>query len=375
MRDLVILFVHLVVTLVRLARPGGLRAVVAESILIKHQLQILNRGRKRAPNLRPLDRIIMGFCTLFLRSTRLRRSAVALRPSTLLHFHDLLRKRKYRLLFSSKVHRRSGPKGPSRELIAAVVEMKGRNPHWGCPRIAQQINLAFGLEIDKDVVRRILSAHYRPDSDSGPSWLTFLGHMKDSLWSCDLFRCESATLTTHWILVVMDQFTRRIIGFGVHRGIVDGTTLCRMFSRAIGGCSLPKYLSSDHDPLYRFHQWQANLRVLDVREVKTAPYVPLSHPFVERLIGTIRREYLDRMLFWTTVDLQRKLFEFQRYYNDHRAHAGLGGRLPEPSVDRQLAKLSSYRWQKHCRGLYRLQSPHEIRNSPWTGLTAHFRVV
>ena len=98
---------------------------------------------------------------------------------------------------------------------------------------------------------------------------------------------------------------------------------------AIRGSSLPKYLSSDHDPLYRFHQWQANLRVLEIIEIKTVPHVPLSHPFVERLIGTIRREYLDRMLFWTMVDLERKLLEFQHYYNGHRAHAGLGGRLPE----------------------------------------------
>ena len=95
-------------------------------------------------------------------------------------------------------------------------------------------------------------------------------------------------LKTHWVLVVMDQFTRRIIGFGVHRGIVNGVALCRMFQGAIRGQSLPKYLSSDHDPLYRFHQWQANLRVLEVTEIKTVPYVPLSHPFVERLIGTLR---------------------------------------------------------------------------------------
>lgn len=208
MREILVLFIHVIVTLARLTRRGGLHSVVAESILIKHQLQILNRGRKRAPNLRRLDRIILGFCALFLRPTRLRRSAIALRSSTLLHFHDLLRKRRYGLLFSSKVRRRSGPKGPSKELIAAVVEIKHRNPRWGCPRIAEQITLAFGAEIDKDVVRRILSVHYRPGSDSGPSWLTFLGHTKDSLWSCDLFRCESATLRTHWILVVMDQFTR-----------------------------------------------------------------------------------------------------------------------------------------------------------------------
>jgi putative transposase len=254
MRDFVILFVHLIVTMVRLARPGGLWSVVAESVLVRHQLLILNRGRKRAPNLRPTDRIIAGLCTLFIRPARLLRSAVVLKPSTLLHFHNLLKKRKYRMLFSSRHPHRPGPKGPQRELIETVVEMKRRNPNWGCPRIAQQIALAFGIEIDKDMVRRILSVHYRPDLHSqGPSWLTFLGHLKDSLWSCDLFRCESATLRTHWILVVMDQFTRRIIGFGVHPGIVDGAALCRMFLRAIQGQRLPKYLSFDYDPLYRFH--------------------------------------------------------------------------------------------------------------------------
>jgi hypothetical protein len=93
--------------------------------------------------------------------------------------------------------------------------------------------LAFDIPIDKDEVRRILAAHYRPEKDSGgPSWLTFIGHMKDSLWSVDLFRCESATLRTHWVLVVMDQYTRRIIGFGVHAGTVDGVALCRIFNRA-----------------------------------------------------------------------------------------------------------------------------------------------
>lgn len=98
--------------------------------------------------------------------------------------------------------------------------------------------------------------------------LTLLGHTKDSLWSCDLLRCESATLRTYWVLLVIDQFTRRISGFGVHCAVVAGVALCRMFKRAIRGHSLPKYLSSDHAPLYRFHPWQANLRVLEVEELK-----------------------------------------------------------------------------------------------------------
>jgi len=130
----------------------------------------------------------------------------------------MLIQQKYRLLFSPKRVRRPGPKGPTKELIDAVMEMKRRNRTWGCKRIAQQISLAFGVDIDKDVVRRILARHFHPEPGSaGPSWLSFIGNAKDSLWSLDLFRCESAILRTYWVCrVVMDQFTRRIVGFAVH---------------------------------------------------------------------------------------------------------------------------------------------------------------
>jgi hypothetical protein len=74
------------------------------------------------------------------------------------------------------------------------------------------------------------------------------------------------------------------------------------------------------------------------------------------MIGTIRREYLDRILFWTTADLQEKLFDFQHYYNGHRTHAGLEGRLPEPTLGESVSPigLDSYRWRTHCRGLYQI---------------------
>jgi putative transposase len=138
----------------------------------------------------------------------------------------------------------------------------------------------------------------------------------------------------------------------VHSGIVDGPALCRMFKRAIAGHGVPKYLSSDHDPLYRYHQRQANLRVLGITEIKTVPYVPLSHPFVERLIRTIRREYLDHTFFWTTIDLESKLSEFKEFYNRHRTHASLDGNTPEATSSRGCVSLKSYRWKKHCRGLF-----------------------
>jgi putative transposase len=151
----------------------------------------------------------------------------------------------------------------------------------------------------------------------------------------------------------MDQCMRRIIGFGIHAGSVDGVALCRMFNRAIRGQRwMSKYLSSDNGPLYRFHQWQANLRVLELTQIKSIPYVPLSHPFVERLIGNLRREYLDRLLFSTTTDLETKLLDFRTYFNNHRTHNSLEGRTPDTPVSRPIANLRSFGWRPHCRSLF-----------------------
>jgi hypothetical protein len=145
MRDLAVLVLHLLATIARLAGPGGARAVVAESVLVKQQLLILNRSRRRSPKLRPADRVVVGLCAVLMRPTRMVRGAIVLKPSTLLRFHRALTTRKYRRLFSSTVPKKPGSKGTAPEVIAAVVDMKQRNPTWGCPRIAQRITLAFGI--------------------------------------------------------------------------------------------------------------------------------------------------------------------------------------------------------------------------------------
>jgi putative transposase len=118
--------------------------------------------------------------------------------------------------------------------------------------------------------------------------------------------------------------------------------------------------STDHDPLFRFHRWLANLRVLEIEEIKSVPYAPMSHPFVERLIGTVRREYLDRTFFWNAVDLARKLDGFRTYYNAYRVHRSLDGTTPaqRAGVPSPLpAQLASYEWSQHCRGLFQTPMP------------------
>ncbi len=357
MKDATLLLLHLLVLIGKILRPDGAKSIMAENLILKQQLIVMGRTRQKAPKLKPTERFVFGWLALFVSPSRLTKISVIIKPATIMKFHRALVARKYQKLFGTKGCAKPGPKGPSADVIKAIIELKQRNPRFGCPRIAQTISNSFGVEIDKDIVRRVLAAHYKPGTgnDQGPSWLSFIGHMKDSLWSADLFRCESMTLQSYGVLVVMDQWSRRIIGFGVHRGAVDGPALCRLFAQATARQSPPKYLSTDNDPLFTFRQWQANLRILEIEEIKTIPYVPISHPFVERLIGTIRREYLDHVPFWTSLDLERKLGDFKNYYNQHRVHSSISGTTPLEYLcetpKRQL-NINNYGWQSHCRGLF-----------------------
>ena len=357
MKTLFLLSIHFVVLIFKLLKPGGLKAVAAENLAIRQQLMVANKDRHRSPPLTSLERLLFGLWAMLMSKHRIEKIFIIIKPATILKFHQALIKRKYQQLFSRKTQCKPGPKGPSQELIDAVVAMKQRNPRMGCPKIALQIHHAFGIDIDKDIVRRILAKHYKPghNGGNGPSWLTFIGHMKDSLWSVDLFRCESITLKSHWVMLILDQYSRRIIGFSVKSGSVDGVALCCLFNQIISGKALPKHLSSDNDPLFLFHRWQANLRILEIDEIKSVPNIPVSHPFVERLIGTTRREYLSQFIFWNERDLQNKLDEFKQYYNTSRTHYSLDGQTPEEKADdhpAEVISLDNYRWKDHCRGLF-----------------------
>ena len=127
MRETFIFIAHLLVTLAKLARPGGLGAVAAESLAVKHQLLIMKRAQRRAPNLTSWDRLVLGVCALLASPKRLSKMAVILKPSTLLCFHHALVKRKYRLLYSPRKRQRPGPKGPSKELIGVLWRRGGKS--------------------------------------------------------------------------------------------------------------------------------------------------------------------------------------------------------------------------------------------------------
>jgi len=160
-------------------------------------------------------------------------------------------------------------------------------------------------------------------------------------------------------MIVMDQYSRRIIGMAVHCGLLNGPAICNMFSRIISGTKMPKYLCMDNDPLFRFSQWKRNLRILEIESIHSVPYVPWSHPYVESLIGRVRFELTDRVLFRNADSLERKLDRYIQYYNENRVHSSLGGRPPLEFLGKKVntkATLQNYKWSKVCRGMFHVPS-------------------
>ena len=133
MKDVIYLLLHLLTAITKLVKPGGSRAVIAENLLLKQQLITHSRSRKRSPKLTANDRTVLGLLSMFLIPRRPARSAIITKPSSLLAFHKALKKPKYRLLYSPCGGRKPGPKGPSSEVIRAIVENETAQPSIWLP--------------------------------------------------------------------------------------------------------------------------------------------------------------------------------------------------------------------------------------------------
>src|SRR5260370_31925514 len=169
MRHVLFILLHLLSKMGKLLRPGGAKSLVAENILLKQQLLILRRSRRRAPNLRSVDRVLFGFCSQLLSPRRLLRTAIILKPATLLRFHRAFKDFKYRFLYSCGSRSRPGPKGPSPELIRAICELKRRNPRFGCPKLAQHLAKTFGIDIGRKRCPRFPGHIHLSNGPSRPS--------------------------------------------------------------------------------------------------------------------------------------------------------------------------------------------------------------
>ena len=284
MKDLLLPLLHLAVTAAKLCRPGGVRAVIAENLLLKQQLIVRRRSRQRAPNLRVGDRLLCGCGGAFSESGTDSHGRHRTAP---VHVADLpsgagARQVPPIVLPQARDRRSRAQRGRASRSSAPSSSSHRALLDSGARGLRASSRRRSGSTSTRTSCTALLAKRSRPaPGGTGPSWLSFVGHTTDSRWSVDLLRSASIVLQSDWALVVMDQFTRRLVGFGVHRGPVDAPSLCRMCNAAIHGRGAPRHLSTDHDPLFEAHRWTANLRLLEIDEIKTVPHVPLSHPLVE----------------------------------------------------------------------------------------------
>jgi hypothetical protein len=266
-----------------------------------------------------------------MRPGRIRKAAIVLKPATLTKFRRALLSRNYHRLFSSRKNAKPGPKGPANDLVRVIVELKQRNAHFGCPRIAQQINKAFGVNIDKDVVRRVLAKHYRPAPyDGGPSWLTFLRHTRNSLCSIALFQRKSILSTIHSILLAIGQFTRRLIGCGISGCHFDQLVVCSLSDAGIPVVDDSKSLSPIHDPPFSHHRCRGKL--LGVCHTRTVAIFPRAPPVSEPRIRTRRRNHHDYRSNYSAIGLETEHGALNNYY-----HLFL---MPAPLDENKAARIN-----------------------------------
>jgi len=341
MKFLALLLIHVLTTLAKRAGPGGAKAIIAESVLLKHQQLMARRSVGKTPRLTTSDRFFCGFLVLFMHPSRIRKAAVVLKPATLTKFRSALLSRNYHRLFSSRKTTKPGPKGPADDLIRVLVEMKQRNAGFGCPRIAQQINKAFGVNIDKDVVRRVLAKHYHPAPyDGGPSWLTFLRHTRESLCSVVLFRRESILLKIHSILLAIGQCTRRINGCAISGCRFNQSVVWSLFDNAIPVIDASRSLRSIHDQA--FSHYPCRRKHLGLRRTRTVTILPRSPPFAERRFRTRRRNHHDYRSNCSAIDLATEHEALNNYYHLFRMPNQLdGNRAARFNIDTALSHAES----------------------------------
>src|SRR6202165_1835518 len=289
-----------------------------------------------------------------VRPTRLLRSAIVLKPSTLLALHKAMSKQEYRMLFSPNRRRKPGPKGPSVETHSCGR----RNEAALCDGGLAPNRTTEGLAVHHSNRQR------RDSKDSRPSLPAGTG-LRWSLLA-DFPGPNERQSLEHGSVQLRVGHVAVPLGPGGHGSIHAPE---HWFWPPCGKGRWCRTLS-DVQPRHSRATREAEVRQLRQRSALSVPPMasqsadtggdrnqdhPLrspSHPFVERLIGTIRREYLDHILFWTTADLENKLLDFRTYFNNHRTHTSREGRTPDTPVSRPIANPRSFRWQPHCRALY-----------------------
>src|SRR5438874_4061254 len=293
-------------------------ALVAENLLLRHQLAVLTRPTRKRPRLRTRDKLFWVVVRALRRDWR--RHLVVVRPESVIRWH----RQAWRLFWR---WRSRGPLGRPRlsaEVRQLIATIARDNPRWGSERIRGEL-LKLGLVVSKRSIQRY--QRRGPAHPSGQSWRTFLANHAHHVWAADLLTVQILTFKTLYILVFIAHGRREL----VHLNVTPNPTAAWAWRQVIEATpwgSKPLHLLRDHDAVYGpdFHQ---QARRIGIDAIATPVRSPCANAIVERVIGTLRRECLDHMIVLDERHLLSVLREFVTYYNQERPHRTLRLQTPQ----------------------------------------------
>jgi transposase InsO family protein len=309
------------------------RAVLQlELLALRHQLATIERASPR-PSLRLADRLLWVILSRILPNWR--EVLVIVKPETVVGWH----RKGFRLYWTWKSgRRRDGRPTVPREVRDLIRRMSRENPLWGAPRIHGEL-LKLGIEVSQATVSKYIKNLPRPPSQT---WLTFLRNHIDCSASMDFFVLPTATFRLLFVLIVLHHDRRRIVHIGV-TAHPTATWIKQQMTEAFPWDTAPRYMIRDRDGVYGL-EVRARIKAMGIDEVLTAPRSPWQNPYVERVIGSIRRECLDHVIVLSERHLRRVLASYLDYYHRSRTHLALSkdSPVPRPIQPAQTGKVIAF---------------------------------
>jgi putative transposase len=295
--------------------------LVAENLLLRHQLAVVTRPTRKRPRLRTRDRHFWVLARLVRRDWR--RHLVVVTPETVVRWH----RRGWRLFWRWRSRARMGRPPVSAEVRELIATMARDNPAWGAERIRGEL-LKLGIAVSKASVQ--LYRRRGPARPPSQTWRTFLRNHRSQTWAADLLTVQTLTFRTLYVLVFVSHARREL----VHLNVTTSPTAAWIWRQLIAATPwgrTPRYLIRDRDAAYG-RDFVPRARRVGIETVLTPIRAPRANAVAERLVGTLRRECLDHVIILNEAHLRAVLTEFVRFYNRERPHRALRLETPVPAV-------------------------------------------
>jgi len=292
-------------------------ALVAENLALRHQIVILQRSVKR-PRLHRRDRIFWVWLSRLWRGWR--SSLLVVQSETVIRWH----RQGFRLYWRWKSRSRCGRPKLDAQIRALIRRMSRENPTWGRRRIRSELHL-LGYEVGELTVAKYMVRGRKPPSQG---WRIFLKNHTREIAAIDFFTVVTLNFRILICFVVLRHHQRTVVHFNVTSHPTARWT-AQQIVEAFPYETAPRYLLRDRDGIYSAY-FADRVRGMGIEEVLIAARSPWQNPFIERLIGSIRKECIDHTLVISEAHLRRLLREYFAYYHDSRPHQSLDGNAPRP---------------------------------------------